>query len=96
MDEPKDWLPLEGLDRKLQTEGHHLSTDAHGREILIGLTVAESHWLIDYRRRWTKQEPTTDEENARAKELSRRHADIHTQVMVGILLAEKPTLNQTP
>ncbi|MGB6185137.1 MAG: hypothetical protein WBF65_08465 [Sphingopyxis granuli] len=43
-----DTLDLRDWQREGKTRDHCLSVDSEGREILIGLTRAESEWLVLY------------------------------------------------
>ena len=82
-------------------EMRSLSTDAEGRLILAGLTVEESVWLVEYRRRrflqrgGQLQSRPSDEERRRAHALDEKHERVRLAVIGAehILRTESPTKN---
>ncbi|MBX3572448.1 MAG: hypothetical protein KF694_08870 [Mesorhizobium sp.] len=82
-------------------EMRSLSTDADGRAILAGLTVDESVWLVEYRRRrflqrsGKLQSHPSEDERRRAHELDEKHERVRLAVIGAehILRTESPTRN---
>lgn len=79
-------------ERIYLTEMHSLATDTEGNEVLVGLTLEETAFLMEHRRKFAAGD--RDRENrARARELSDRHQVARLQVVGAII--EKTNFSPT-
>lgn len=90
-------LNLDDAERNLLDEMMALSTDDQGSEIFVGLNVAESEWLVQYR-----QDTRSDEGRQRRRDHREKHWSLyekHERARVRVVLADselrtfKPTQN---
>jgi hypothetical protein len=77
-------LTLTDAEESFFRDMRQLSVNEHGELILVGLTVEESIWAVDYRRRVNKSGMgETREARLRHKQLTERHELARLQAMLG-------------